>query len=145
MTQGKLAGKPFGMVKVYTNSLAKNSHLRKDLESWRGKPFSEAEVEAGFDVEKLLGIDCQLNVIAGHKDPENQRFVGSVLPRVKNSEPMKIVEGYIRKKDRAPNMDAYGNLKNDTPSSPVPTQGQPIQTQGQPMRQVEDTFDDVPF
>ena len=38
------------------------SNLIKDLQSWRGKPFSEDEIKA-FDITKLLGVPCMLNII----------------------------------------------------------------------------------
>src|SRR4030042_5715360 len=45
---------PFAVSKTYTLSLHEKSHLRHDLESWRGKGFSEDEVKR-FDITKLLG------------------------------------------------------------------------------------------
>jgi hypothetical protein len=36
--------------------------LRKDLESWRGKKFTEEELE-GFDVKNVLGKPCQIQVL----------------------------------------------------------------------------------
>lgn len=45
-----------------TLSLSKNARLRSELESWRGKPFTEEEA-AGFDITKLLTVPCMLNVI----------------------------------------------------------------------------------
>lgn len=48
--------------KEYTLSLDSRGHLRKDLESWRGKAFTEKEAE-DFDLTKLLGAPCMLNII----------------------------------------------------------------------------------
>lgn len=47
----------------YTNSLHEKSSLRKDLECWRGKKFTPEEL-AGFDLRKIVGTACQLQV--GH-------------------------------------------------------------------------------
>jgi len=44
-----------------TNSLGKKANMRKLLEGWRGKAFTEDELK-GFDLEKLLGLSCQLVV-----------------------------------------------------------------------------------
>ena len=44
---------------VETNSLGKKANLRKLLEGWRGKQFTDEELK-GFDLEKLLGLSCQL-------------------------------------------------------------------------------------
>lgn len=55
-------GKPFTVRKRYTCSLHEKASLRKDLESWRGRAFTETEL-AGFDLENLLSIPALLNVI----------------------------------------------------------------------------------
>lgn len=55
-------GKPFTISKSWFLSMHEKASLRKDLESWRGRPFTPEE-EAGFDVSKLLGAYCLLNVI----------------------------------------------------------------------------------
>ena len=62
MQTGDYAGKPFSIHSRYTLSLSDRAILRKDLESWRGKSFSEEEL-AGFDVSKLLGATCLINVV----------------------------------------------------------------------------------
>ena len=54
--------KPFSIGKEYTLSLSSKSNLYKDLVSWRGKPFTEEELE-GFDLSKLLGKPCQIQII----------------------------------------------------------------------------------
>ncbi len=51
----------FQVRQVYTASLADGSNLRRDLESWRGRPFTGEELK-GFDIEKLLGVNCQISV-----------------------------------------------------------------------------------
>lgn len=55
-------GKPILVWKEYTVSLFEQAHLYKDLISWRGKPFSEKELEA-FDLQNILGKPCQLQII----------------------------------------------------------------------------------
>lgn len=46
--------------KTYTNSLDKKANLRKDLENWRGKEFTEEEAK-GFDICNILGKPCLIN------------------------------------------------------------------------------------
>jgi hypothetical protein len=53
---------PFVVSKEFTLSMNEKANLRKFLESWRGKAFTEAEA-AKFDITKLLGVACMLNVI----------------------------------------------------------------------------------
>lgn len=54
-------GRPLSISKKYTLSLGKKANLRADLESWRGKAFTEAEL-AGFDIGTLLGAPCMVTV-----------------------------------------------------------------------------------
>jgi len=84
-------GKPYMLSKTYTLSLYENSNLRKDLESWRGKPFSEADVNNGFDVAGLYGINCLIGV--AHKTDEHDPSkvyanISSILPPMKGMEKM---------------------------------------------------------
>jgi len=71
--------------KEYTLSLADKANLKKDLQSWRGKAFTDEEAEA-FDITKLLGVSCMLNIIhvQGKKDPtKTYQAIGSVSPMPK--------------------------------------------------------------
>ena len=54
--------KPYMLNKKYTLSLGDKANLRKDLESWRGVPFSESDLKNGFDLEKLYGINCYIGI-----------------------------------------------------------------------------------
>ena len=54
--------KPLVISKEYTLSMHEKSNLRKDLESWRGKGFTDDEAKS-FDIVKLLGIECMLSII----------------------------------------------------------------------------------
>ena len=54
-------GRPFGAFKTYTASLFEAATLRKDLESWRGKSFTEEEL-AGFDISNLIGCTAKIEV-----------------------------------------------------------------------------------
>jgi hypothetical protein len=53
---------PFVVSKKYTLSMHEKSNLRKDLESWRGKGYTDKEAER-VDITKLLGQPCLLSVI----------------------------------------------------------------------------------
>lgn len=54
--------RPFAVSKRYTASLHEKSALRKDLQSWRGKKFTAEELE-GFNLKKVLGAYCQLQIV----------------------------------------------------------------------------------
>lgn len=53
---------PMVISKEYTLSMHEKANLRRDLESWRGKAFTEDQARA-FDITKLLGVPCMLNII----------------------------------------------------------------------------------
>ena len=55
-------GRPFSISQNYTLSLSDKSNLRRDLQSWRGRAFTEQELK-GFDLFNVLGKACFLNVI----------------------------------------------------------------------------------
>jgi hypothetical protein len=79
---------PFVIDKEYTLSLGEKANLRRDLQSWRGKAFTDQEAEA-FDITKLLGVPCMLNIIhvQGKKDPtKTYQAIGSISPMPKGLE-----------------------------------------------------------
>lgn len=78
---------PMTISKFYTLSLHEKSNLGKDLTSWRGRPFTETEKQ-GFDVTKLIGVTCQVNVM--HKD-NGKEDISSIMPLGKDD---KIAEQF---------------------------------------------------
>jgi hypothetical protein len=45
-----------------SNEVNYKSGLQKDLESWRGRAFSEEQIQEGVDLYELYGINCMLNI-----------------------------------------------------------------------------------
>tara|TARA_R110000751_G_scaffold28979_1_gene75055 strand:- start:4 stop:600 length:597 start_codon:yes stop_codon:yes gene_type:complete len=78
---------PMTISKFYNLSLHEKSNLGMDLVSWRGRPFTATEAD-GFDIIKLLGQTCQLQVM--HKDNGKEKIT-NILPLPKD---MKINEQY---------------------------------------------------
>ena len=66
MSEGDYAGKPFAVSRFYTASLSTKANLRKDLENWRGRAFTETELE-GFDAKNILGKTCMLSLTENDK------------------------------------------------------------------------------
>lgn len=74
---------PIIISKEYTLSMNEKANLRRDLESWRGRSFTEKQAES-FDVSRLLGVPCMLNII--HKVAKNGNEIAiissiSALPK----------------------------------------------------------------
>lgn len=75
-------GRPFSIFKNYTLSWSEKSNLRIDLQSWRGKQFTQEEMRK-FDLANILGAWCMLNVIdKPASDNPNKIYsnVGSISP-----------------------------------------------------------------
>ena len=91
MTTGDYAGKPFMISNFYTLSLSEKAKLRKDLESWRGRTFTQQELD-GFDGEKLIKANCLLNIIEEPNAEGKMRTkIASISPIMKNMTPLEIV------------------------------------------------------
>jgi len=76
---------PIVISKEYTLSMHEKASLRKDLESWRGKAFSEKEANC-FDITKLIGAACMINLIhkPSEKDPSKlYERISSITPTPK--------------------------------------------------------------
>jgi len=74
-------GEPMTISKFYTLSLNEKATLANDLVSWRGRPFTETEKKA-FDISKLAGVACTLNVIDKNGKPK----ISSVMPLAKGDQ-----------------------------------------------------------
>lgn len=76
--------KPALISKEFTLSLNEKATLRKYLASWRGKDFTEEEAKA-FDLEKLIGKPCLLNVIHKQSKDGTKTYaeISSVSPLAK--------------------------------------------------------------
>jgi hypothetical protein len=66
---------PFVVSKTYTLSMYEKANLRKDLESWRGKGYTDEEAQR-VDITKLIGQPCILSVIhQPRKDDPSKNYV----------------------------------------------------------------------
>lgn len=87
-------GKRFIVYKRYNLSLNEKATLRKDLESWRGKPFTR-EQEMGFDVESVIGANALINVQHNTKGDKTYANVMSVMPLMKGMPAIAALD-YVR-------------------------------------------------
>lgn len=70
---------PLTKSKTYTLSLHEKSSLRKDLASWRGADFTEEEAK-GFDISKLLGVYCMVNITPNENNGKSYTNIASMTP-----------------------------------------------------------------
>lgn len=67
----------------YTASLNENSNLRRDLSAWRGRDFTEDELEE-FNLRNIVGKPCLLNIIHKTKNGKTYANIQSVaaVPKI---------------------------------------------------------------
>lgn len=79
---------PRAISSFYTVSLSQKSHLRPMLESWRGRAFTDKELE-GFNIGKVAGACCQLNITHKLRDGKPIAQISAVVPLPKGQKPFK--------------------------------------------------------
>jgi hypothetical protein len=80
--------------------LHEKASLRRDLESWRGRAFTDKELE-GFDLENLLLKGCLINVIHEQRGGATFANVAGVMRLPKEMTAPRL-QGYVRVCDRSP-------------------------------------------
>lgn len=112
-------GKRFEVRKTYTASLSEKANLRKDLEAWRGRKFTADELK-GFDLEKLLGANCQINVVHNMADNGNTYAnVQGVVPAPKGVVRL-APQDYVRQAERATVRDTASTPSGATVEDDIP-------------------------
>lgn len=132
----------------YTISMHEKSKLRAFLQSWRGVAFTEDEAKA-FDITKLLGVPCMLNII--HKITPNGTYanIASISPLPKGLKcPEQINPTFVLSYD---NFDYakfislpefIKNKMDDTPEMKAATIGKEQHEDHAP---ANEPIDDLPF
>jgi hypothetical protein len=94
-------GNPHMVSGKFTLSLHEKAKLRQMLEVWRGKKFTDAELE-GFDLEVLIGAPCMLQVAheTSRTDGSEYAFAQVVLKAGNGMRRVEIPKDYVRAKDR---------------------------------------------
>lgn len=102
---------PMTISKSYTVSLHEKSGLRKDLAAWRGKDFTDEEAKA-FDVSKLIGAYCMVNVTTSESNGKTYSNVAGLTPlpgALKNNKPEPVHAHILFDLDN-PNMVAFATF-----------------------------------
>ena len=84
----------------FTLSANEKCSLRKFLEAWRGKRFTDQEI-AEFDFESLIGKNCQVQISHDIK-PDGKVFdsIQAALPITDKMVAIRPSPDYVRFKDR---------------------------------------------
>jgi len=102
---------PMTISKSYTVSLHEKAGLRKDLAAWRGRDFTEEEAKA-FDVSKLIGAYCMVNVTTSENNGKTYSNVGGLTPlpaALKNAKPAPCHETVLFNLDE-PDMSVFATF-----------------------------------
>lgn len=107
--EGKMM--PLTISKSYTVSLHEKSGLRRDLAAWRGRDFTEEEAKA-FDVSKLVGAFCMINVTTSETNGKTYSNVAGITPlpgALKNAKPAPVHANLIFDLDK-PDMAVFATF-----------------------------------
>ena len=73
-------GEPMSISKNFTLSLVERATLRKDLQTWRGREFTQAELN-GFELKAVLGVWAMISVIkAMGNDGNEYTNISAIMP-----------------------------------------------------------------
>jgi hypothetical protein len=135
---------PYVLSKEFTLSMHEKSALRKFLESWRGKSFSEIETKS-FDITVLVGKPCMINVI--HKESKNgnvNAVIGSVGAMPKGLAcPEQINKTQVLSYDNF-DTDLFNSLP-DFLRDKIKSSAQYQRMTGEDVRMVDEELSDLPF
>ena len=79
MQGGDHEGEPRLISKTYTASLSDRATLKADLESWRGRAFTDEELEE-FDLANVLGKACMLQIIHNQNGGKTYANIKTITP-----------------------------------------------------------------
>lgn len=115
-------GKRYLVVGQYTASLNEKARLRAHLESWRGRKFTKEELK-GFEMENLIGANCQIQVVHNTNGEKTYANVGAIVSLPKGMAKIAPLD-YVRFKDREQQQPAAngngGNGKKPAATADVP-------------------------
>ena len=102
---------PLTISKRYTMSLSDKSRLRADLAAWRGRDFTDEELHS-FDVSKLAGAYCMVNVTSSETNGKTYSNVANLTPlpaALKNAKPKGVHDIQLFDVD-SPDMKVYATF-----------------------------------
>jgi hypothetical protein len=144
-------GEPMSISKNYTLSLHEKAGLRKDLQSWRGKEFTDQELK-GFELKNLLGAWCMINVVrrAG-RDGKDYTNIEGIIPVPAPIKKMGLPDGVNDTKIfslREPDMELFKTFSDNMQFKirSTPEWNQTVnEHKSAPVGGMADMEDDIPF
>ena len=112
-------GKPYVISQRYTLSLHEKAKLLHDLEAWRGRAFTDAEL-AGFELDDLIGANAYVQIVHNISKGTTYANISSIMQLPKNMSPIPVTPGYLRQQDRAPDVHADHVTQPDPRDDDIP-------------------------
>lgn len=141
---------PLTISKSYTVSLHEKAGLRRDLAAWRGRDFTDEEAKA-FDVSKLMGVYCMVNVTTSETNGKTYSNVAGLTPlpgALKNAKPAPVHDNVIFDLDN-PDMKVFSKfhekLQEAIKKSPEWAQATGSTPVGSTGSGFDDMDDSIPF
>ncbi len=134
---------PMTIKKSYTVSLHEKAGLRKDLAAWRGRDFTDEEAKA-FDVSKLLGAYCMVNITTSENNGKTYSNVAGLTPlpgALKNAKPAAVHVNQVFDLD-APDMKLFATFHEKLQEA-IKRSPEWVQKQGKPQPGTHG-FEDMP-
>jgi len=130
---------PMAISKRYTLSLNEKASLRKDLESWRGKAFPAETLKEGFDLKKILGKTCQIQIIHNENNGKTYANIAGIMALPKGTESLKP-ENLLRFYSMADSKEVPG----DTPEwiKEIIKQSKELQSKELNEEEIEEVFEE---
>ena len=134
--EGEHKGKRYVLTREYTVSLYEKANLRRDLSSWRGRDFTEQELQ-GFDLKSIIGANCWLEVVH-NGEYANIKSVKIFKPLMQGQElPQKMVV-----EDISGNIPKWIQAKID---KQIPKQDEIVNAAMDTFSGSVESVDDIPF
>lgn len=100
---------PMVIGKTYTHSLNEKANLRRDLENWRGRTFTDPELRS-FDLRNVLGKPCLISVVHNNSGGKTYANVSQVASLPKGIDKPTTATKPLSYDIDAPDHDVFGSL-----------------------------------
>jgi hypothetical protein len=117
----KADNRPYLVFARFGQTLGRGSKLKTLLELWRGQKFTPEDIKNGFDLDKIVGAPCNLQIVHNVQDDGTiWANIGGIMPMKKGEERLKPSGTYTRKKDRKEGDPSHAAEEAEGPDDDIP-------------------------
>lgn len=88
-------GRRFEVAPRFTVSMHKKANLRKFLEDWRGRPYTDEQAKEGAPLHVLEGVNAYVQIVHRESNGKVYANIGTIMAKPSGTPSVKIV-GYQR-------------------------------------------------